>query len=96
MLLNYPGLMLPHPPLAHPASSYYKIKYFLAGHMPFIDFSLFALLDLTDQMGHLTLVMEKKANENKTRLGHSWIYWSSWKLCFQFNKELPFGKGVIA
>lgn len=59
----------PPAPLAHPASSYYKRKYFLAGHMPFIDFSLFALLDLTDQMGHLMLVMEKKENKNKTRLG---------------------------
>lgn len=61
----------PPPPalLAHPASSYYKRKYFLAGHIPFIDFSLFALLDLTDQMGHLMLVMEKKENKNKTRLG---------------------------
>lgn len=67
----------PPAPLARPASSYYKRKYFLAGHMSFIDFSLFALLDLTHQMGHLTLVTEKKENKNKTRLGQfmsSWIY----------------------
>lgn len=82
-------------PLAHPASSYYKRKYFLAGHMPFIDFSLFALLDLTDQMGHLMLGWRRRKTKTKQGWDSSWIYQSSWALCFQFNKELPFGKGVI-
>lgn len=95
MLLNYRGFLCPllpppkspHPLLVHPASSYYRIK---AGDTPFIDFSPFAHFDLISQMGHLTPVMERNRGKNPQTKGwdSSWIHQSSWKLCFQLNKEL--------
>lgn len=67
----------------------------MAGHMPFIDFSPFALLDLTDQMGHLTLVMEKKENKNKTRLGQSVDFSVVMEIMFSVEQgAFPLGKGL--
>lgn len=63
--------------------------------MPFIDFSSFALLDLTDQMGHLTLVMEKKENKNKTRLGQFMDLSVFMEIMFSVEQGAsPLGKGL--
>lgn len=64
--------------------------------MPFIDFSLFAFLDLTDQMGHLTLVMEKKENKKKTRLGQFVDLSVVMEIMFSVAQgAFPLGKGLL-
>lgn len=63
--------------------------------MPFIDFSPFPLLDLTDQMEHLTLVMEKKENKNRTRLGPSVDLSVVMEIMFSVEQgAFPLGKGL--
>lgn len=80
-------------PLTHPASSYYKRKYFLAGHMPFIEFSLFALLDLTDQMGHLMLGWRRRKTKNKGGAVHRFISLHG-HYVFSSIRSFPLGKGL--
>lgn len=57
--------------------------------------SPFTLLDLTDQMGHLTLVMEKKENKNKTSLEQFMDLSFFMEIMFSAEQgAFPLGKGL--